>query len=191
MTSSFTAHQRNARPQGSTLSPLVQLHDTEARWFAVYTMAKHEKIVARRLQQKQIACYLPLQQVTRFYTRKVKRLELPLIKGYIFVHITAKEYVPVLETPDVVNFVKFNKNLIAIPEAEIDLIKRVAGDKLEAGVEPLTLCEGDEVEIIGGQLTGVRGKLVSHANKHEVLLELTSIGLALRVQVKAHLLRKL
>ncbi len=191
MTSNSITCIGNTRPQRGVHTPLVQLHDTEARWFAVYTMAKHEKTVARRLQQKHITCYLPLQQVTRFYTRKIKHLELPLIKGYVFVHITAKEYISVLETPDVVNFVKFNKNLIAIPQAEIDLIKRVAGDKLEASIEPLSFFEGDEVEIIGGQLTGVRGKLVSHANKHEVLLELTSIGLALRVQVKTQLLRKL
>lgn len=178
--------QDQARPGN-----INQLDELNPRWFAVYTMAKREKIVARHLRQKGIECYLPLQQLTRYYTRKVKHVELPLIRGYVFVHITKDQYVPVLETPDVVNFVKFNKNLIAIPEREIDIIRRVVGDKMEAFAEPLNLSAGDEVEIIGGQLTGIQGRMVQRENKNEVLLELTTIGLALRVTVKEEYLRKL
>lgn len=170
--------------------PVNQLDEQQARWFALYTMAKREKMVAKRLVQKSIQHYLPLLQLTRHYTRKIKRVELPLIRGYVFVCITKKEYVPVLETPDVVNFVKFNKNLIAIPEEEIDIIRRVVGDAVEAQAEPISFEPGDEVEIIGGQLTGIRGKLVSRENKREVLLELTTIGMALRVTVKEEYLRR-
>lgn len=178
-------------PLSARPSHLNQLDEREPRWFAVYTMAKREKMVTRHLRQKGIECYLPLQQLTRYYTRKVKHVELPLIRGYVFVHITKDEYVPVLETPDVVNFVKFNKNLIAIPEREIDIIRRVVGDKMEAFAEPLSLSAGDVVEIIGGQLTGIQGRMVQRENKNEILLELTTIGLALRVTVKEEYLRKL
>ena len=191
MTKTLTTREDQIKQEPKWSSPVIQLDDVEPRWFAVYTMAKREKMVAKRLEQKGIECYLPIQHVTRYYTRKVKHLELPLIRGYVFTRITKKQYVPVLETPDVVNYVKFNKNLIAIPDTEIDIIRRVVGDKLDAHVEPLSLCIGDEVEIIGGQLTGVRGKMLARENKHEILLELTTIGLALRVGVKEEYLRKL
>jgi len=59
----------------------------------------------------------------------------------------------------------------------------VAGDQLETSVSPLSIEIGDEVEIIGGQMTGIRGKLIARENKRELVLELTSIGLALRVSV--------
>ena len=72
------------------------LDTSEARWFAVYARYKREKVVAQRLQEKGIECYLPLQRLTRYYTRKVKQVELPLISGYLFTKITKKEYVPVL-----------------------------------------------------------------------------------------------
>lgn len=186
----MAGNTRERQKAEHTNTPVNQLDAEEARWFAVYTMAKREKMAARRLGEKGIQCYLPLQRVTRYYTRKVKHVELPLINGYIFTRITKKEYVPVLETPDVVNFVKFNKHLIAIPEAEIDIIRRVVGDQLEAQVEAISFAVGDEVEIIGGQLTGVRGKLLARENKKEVLLELTTIGLALRVKVREEWLRR-
>jgi transcription antitermination factor NusG len=172
-------------------SPLAQLHAVEKRWFAIYTMSKCEKAVARRLSQKGIEAYLPLQHVTRHYTRKVKHLELPLIRGYVFTHINKQDYVGVLDTPDVVNFVKFSKQLVAIPEAEIDILRRVAGDQLETTVSPLSIEIGDEVEIIGGHMTGIRGKLIARENKRELVLELTSIGLALRVSVPEAWIRPL
>ena len=85
------------------------LHETEPRWFAVYTRYKREKLVAQQLRDKGIEVYLPLQHFTRRYTRKIKKVEMPLISCYVFARITKKEYVPVLETPDVVQFVRFAK----------------------------------------------------------------------------------
>lgn len=63
------------------------LHPIESRWFAVYTRSKSEKVVKRLLDQKNIENYLPLQKVTRRYTRKIKSYEIPLISCYIFVKI--------------------------------------------------------------------------------------------------------
>ncbi|MEZ5039016.1 MAG: UpxY family transcription antiterminator [Saprospiraceae bacterium] len=168
------------------------LHEREARWFAVYTRYKREKQVVKRLEEKGITTYLPLQRVKRYYTRKVKQVELPLISCYLFTKITKPEYIPVLDTPDVVKFVRFSKNLISIPEREIQLIQRVVGEEIEVEMEPSThMRAGDEVEIIGGQLTGLKGKLVSQEGKKNFLIELESLGYAMRMQVDPQYLRKI
>ena len=85
------------------------LDTEEKRWFAVYTRYKREKIVVQRLREKRIEAYVPLQELTRYYTRKIKKVQLPLISCYVFVKITKEQYVPVLETQDIVSFIKFNK----------------------------------------------------------------------------------
>lgn len=167
-----------------------QLDEQEARWFAVYTAYKREKIIRKRLTDRGIESYLPLLEYTRHYERKVRTVELPLISGYIFVKITKKDYVPVLETPDVVNFVKFARNLIAIPEAEIRLIQRIVGEAADVEVSADAFCEGDEVEIIGGKLTGLRGKLLSGNENKNLLIELTHTGLSLRLHIPPGLLQK-
>ena len=100
-------------PQREQNETINQLCDTEPRWFAVYTRYKREKLVLKELQRRGINAYLPLQTVTRYYTRKVKTVHLPLISCYIFVQITRPEYVPVLEVPDVLNFVRFRKDLLS------------------------------------------------------------------------------
>ncbi|RMG76207.1 MAG: UpxY family transcription antiterminator [Bacteroidetes bacterium] len=175
----------------STLTDYVnQLDVEEPRWFAVYTNYKREKLVHKLLDQKGIQNYLPLQKVTRRYARKIKTLELPLISCYIFVKIRKEEYVPVLETEHVLKFIRFSKNLIAIPESEIDIIRKVVGEGIEVEVEQTNRFEkGDEVEVVGGSLTGLRGKLIAAHGRKQFLVELDSMGYTLRMSIDGQLLQ--
>ena len=166
------------------------LHATEARWFAVYTSYKREKIAFKDLTANGIEAYLPLQNYTRRYVRKVKEVELPLISHYVFVKIMKSEYVKVLQSPYVVKFVKFSNNLISIPENEIELIKRIIGEGYAVEVNVDDFNTGDEVEVIGGKLTGLQGVLLEKENSHFLSVELKSIGLALKVSIAPNLLRK-
>lgn len=167
------------------------LDEHEPRWFSIYTRYKREKLVAQRLRQKGIEVYLPLQKFTRRYVRKIKHVELPLINCYLFTKITKKEYVPVLETQDVVKFIRFSKNLISIPEAEIQIIQRVVGESIEIEVSPSEYLPGDHVEIIAGELTGLRGKLLKKESGKNFLIELESLGYQLRMQVDPSLLHRI
>ncbi len=168
----------------------IGLDEQEQRWFAVYTKFKREKIVLRQLTERGIEAYLPLQSYTRRYTRKIKQVELPLISCYIFTKINKQHYIPVLETPDVVNFVKPAKELIAIPDSEMLLMKRVVGEGMELEVEPSSYQIGDEVEIIGGNLTGIKGWLVETKTGKNFIIELDNLGYSLRMAVDPAMLRK-
>jgi len=167
-----------------------QLCSQEARWFAVYTMYKREKIVRKELERKGIQSYLPLQTVTRYYTRKVKTVHLPLISCYLFVKITKPEYVPVLEVPGVLKFIRFKKDLISIPQREIDILRMVCGEEVEVEVTDEPLTAGDHVEIIGGRLTGLKGILGERAGKNRFYVNLDSIGIQLAMSVPEEVLRK-
>ena len=168
------------------------LDEIQPRWFAVYTRYKREKLVQQRLLDKGIQAYLPLRRVTRRYERKVKAVELPLISCYVFTRIVRKNYVPVLDTPDVLQFVKFSQNLIAIPEREMLLMQRITGEGIEVEVEENSrgLQIGDEVEITGGNLAGIRGILLEKERKNNFLVELKTIGYTLRMSVEPALLGK-
>jgi transcriptional antiterminator RfaH len=161
------------------------------KWFAIYTHYKREKIAAKELTKVGIQVYIPLQNVTRRYVRKVKKVELPLINHYVFVKITKQEYVRVLQCPYVLNFVKFSKNLISIPEEEIDLIRRILGEVETVQLENTIFQKGDEVEVIGGNLTGLKGILIQKENTQYLNVRLTNIGISLNVSIGTHLVRKI
>lgn len=166
------------------------LDKKEARWFAVYTQYKREKIVYKTLTEQGIQAYLPLRKFTRHYTRKTRIVELPLINCYIFVKITKAEYIKVLQTEYVFGFVKFSKNLISIPEIEMDIMRRVIGEGslLDAQKDVYTI--GDKVEVIGGELTGLKGVLVEVDGQKRMIIELESLGYYLHLQVAPELLQR-
>jgi transcription antitermination factor NusG len=168
------------------------LDEMHPRWFAVSTRFKREKVVHKRLQDKGIETYLPLQRYARQYDRRVRTVEIPLIGNYIFTKITKKQYVPVLSTADVVHFVKCSQTLIAIPEREILVLKRIAGEMFDVEIEPRReYTVGDRVEVVGGSLTGLQGILVEKDRKKNFLIELESIGYTLRMEVDPAFLQKI
>jgi transcription antitermination factor NusG len=164
----------------------------EERWFAVHTMYKREKLVQKQLLERGINAYVPIQKLTRYYTRKIKHVELPLINCYVFVKITKKHYVPVLEVPDVYNYLRIGKELAAIPEKEIEILRRISGETTDLSNlevrQGLCLEPGDTVEIINGRLMGIQGKLVEERGSKTVVIELDNLGYSLRMQINpAHL----
>lgn len=168
-----------------------QLDEQEHRWFAVYTRFKSEKSAQKLLARKGINAYCPLQRIVRRYNRSIRQVEKPLISCYIFVKIKKAEYVEVLETENVVGFVKFSRNLIAIPEVEIDLLRRIT---LEEGLEleavKGALEEGDPVEITAGNLFGMKGKIVKSDGKNKFQVELETLGYSLLITIDAAFLEK-
>lgn len=162
----------------------------EKKWFAVYTKYKCEKYVVDHLVKKGVEAYLPLLKVTKQYTRKIKTYHTPLINCYAFVKITRDEYVKVLETEYVFKLLKQRNDLLSIPEEEIILLKKIVGEYAEdVSIYDGDLLPGQEVEVISGSLTGLKGQLVSKKNKSEFLVELDHIGVKLKISINSGLLR--
>lgn len=160
------------------------------KWFAVYTKYKREKVIKKELDRQDIKVYLPIQKITRIYASKRKMVELPLISCYIFVKITKSEYLRVLQAEGVVNFVRIAKNLISIPEREIEIMKQIVGEGIPVTAEPSRLQKGDAVEIVGGNLTGLKGVLVDNHGDKEVVINLESMGYSLRMTLDSKFLQK-
>lgn len=160
-------------------------------WFAIKTKYKTEKYVVDQLKRKGIEAYVPLIQVTKRYDRKIKKLDLPLIHCYAFVHIELAEKIKVLQTEHVFSFVGQGGKMESIPEEEINLLKRIVGEYEGAiNASSLDWQPGTPVEIVSGSLTGISGKLVSKSGKNNFIVELSSIGVQLHMEIDKKLLRK-
>jgi len=168
-----------------------RLHSQEARWFVIYTKYKTEKYVVDKLQRKGINAYVPLLHYTKRWTRKIKYYEVPLINCYVFVRIVKEEYVRVLETEYVSGFLKNRGNLNEVREEEIDILRKIVGEKKAIVGEAITFERGKDVEIVSGNLTGMKGKLVERQGKKEFLVELDSVGWQFRMVVDGGSLREL
>lgn len=166
-----------------------QVSATEPRWFAIYTRFKCEKFVADLLHKKSIDAYVPLVNRTKRYERKIKHYQVPLINCYVFVCITQKDYLQVLETEYVLKFLRQGKDLLAIPFQEIQTLKRIAGDVAEIEASSVQdFIPGEQVEVISGTLTGLQGKVISKSGKKSFVVELENIGFQLRINIDLNLI---
>jgi transcription antitermination factor NusG len=163
---------------------------THKAWYVIYSGFKKEKVVCTFLNKKDIRAYVPLMKKTRVYTRKVKRYEVPLISCYVFVYINPGQCTQVLETEFVYGFVKCGKVLTPIPQKEIDLLRQIAGDASIEEIIPLhDVSPGRRVELVAGTLTGIQGKVVEKTGKSSCLIELETLGYAVRIRVDVNQLR--
>lgn len=168
------------------------LDEQTKKWFAIRVRPKCEKVVKAALEKKEIESYVPLQKKTRYYTRKVKKVELPLIKGYVLGYLILDDYVKVLETEHIIGFVRSDQAPSPIPEAEIELLRRVEGSSLN--VESISLEElqmGAHIEIIGGELTGMFGRVCEVKGREFVSIELVHLDSAIMLDIDKKYLRLL
>ena len=85
-------------------------------------------------------------------------------------------------------FLKFKQDIIAIPDHEIEWLQRITGENMDFNLESRPYRAGDEVKVVYGNLTGLKGKLIKSLGKNELLVELDHIGIGLRIQIDpAHL----
>lgn len=151
-------------------APTVQddLDAVEPRWFAVKVGHRKEKVVAKQLAIAGVEYFLPLRDRPFKYKSKTGVRQIPLLGGYIFVRIVARDAIHVHRINHVFGFVKLGRERRCIKEPEIELLRRLsANDSLEWVVEEklATLEPGTLVEICRGPLAGVRGHYVAAKSK--------------------------
>jgi transcription antitermination factor NusG len=135
------------------------------KWLAVYTKPRWEKKVAQLLTKKGIESYCPLNKVRRKWSDRVKLVEEPLFKSYVFVRIADEGRTDVRMTDGVINFVYWDGKPAIVKDKEIQLIQRFLDDHENVQLVRLELQPGQQVRIIAGPLMDRDGKVLEVKNK--------------------------
>lgn len=153
------------------------------QWFAIRTKYRGEKYVQKLLQKKGIEVYLPMKCYTRHYTSKIKHHQVPLLPCFIFVHVTKKEYIPVLDTPYVAGFVRIGRDILPVKEVEMEILRRIEGSGMDFIVteEPFSL--GEQVYINQGPLYGLKGVITRVHSKEKFRVSLETLPFSLIVEI--------
>ena len=149
-------------------------------WFALYTTSRHEKHVAKLLDERQIENFLPLYQADRQWEKRSKvTLDLPLFPNYLFVR--AGQKASLLSVPGVVSIVGSGREPWPLPDHEIEAF-RSAVDVCK--LEPHSLfAVGERVRIINGALAGMQGVLVRKKSNLRVVLTVEAIRSSVSAEV--------
>lgn len=154
------------------------MKDSNKHWYAVYTKPRWEKKIAKKLEEKGIENYCPLNKVTRQWSDRKKVVLEPVFKGYIFVRVEEKEKWDIKKVDGILNYVYWNGKPATIREAEIDTIRKFLDEFSDVQVEEYKFEPNKKVRIKQGLLMNHEGMLLEIiGNKAKVKIE--SMGLQL------------
>lgn len=157
---------------------------SEAHWVAVYTVARHEKVIARQFEERNIETFLPLYRSVHRWKDRKKEVELALFPSYVFVKISKDRKLQVLQVPGVVNIVSFNGEPAALPEQEINALRNGVDNQLYA--EPCQyLRVGKRVRVVRGPMVGAEGILSRKKDRYRVVISVDVLMRSVAVEVDA------
>jgi transcriptional antiterminator RfaH len=155
--------------------------DQNYKWFPVYTRSRAEKKAYDELLRKGIKAYLPLKKTLKQWSDRKKIIEEPLIKSYLFVHISTKEHSEVLMTNGISRFLYFSGIIASMPDQQIDQLKLLLATDEELEVFDHEIKPGQKVLIKAGPFKDMIAEMVSVHNKQRIILRLDNIGYSIEI----------
>lgn len=158
--------------------------DKDKKWFAVYTKPRWEKKIHRLFNETGVESYCPLNKVHRKWSDRIKLVEEPLFKSYLFVCISEAEHATVRMVNGVVNFVYWLGKPAIIHNRDIDRIKRFLNNYQDVEAMPLRIEADTRVIIKSGLLMDKEARVIN-AGKKKIEVEIESMGYKLIAYVDA------
>ena len=128
------------------------------KWLAIYTRPRWEKKVNQLLQEKGFESYCPLNKVKRKWSDRIKVVEEPLFKSYVFVKLSEEERSAVRLTPGAINYVYWNGKPAVIKEKEISAIKRFLNEYENVEARAMEVKVNQRVRVTNGTFMDQEGK---------------------------------
>jgi transcription antitermination factor NusG len=148
------------------------------KWYALYTRPRWEKKVNHLLTAKGVETYCPLNKVRRKWSDRMKTVEEPLFKSYVFVRIADEEQSKVRMTQGVMNFVYWQGRPAVVKDKEIEIIRKFLNEYESVLAVPINLRPQTKVRIQQGLFMDKEATILKvHKNKVQVVIE--SIGYSL------------
>lgn len=134
----------------------TESNTSERHWFALYTKPRHEFKVALKLQGISVEYYLPTLTVTKKWSDRRKKVEVPLFNGYIFIHSSEKERLLSVQQDGVVRTIMFSGKPSIIPDVQIESLRKLLTETPDVFViDKIEI--GSQIKIVNGPFEGVEG----------------------------------
>lgn len=164
--------------------------EIKKKWFVVYTRPRWEKKVARILEEEGIDHYCPLHKVSRQWSDRIKVIEEPLFKGYVFVYVYETEKLAIKKVNGILNFVNWLGKPAMVQEVEILNIKRFLNDFEEVAILTDEIKKQDLVKVEAGIMMNYFGTVLEVRGNYAVL-NIESMGLSLQATFNTKKLKKI
>jgi transcription termination/antitermination protein NusG len=160
----------------------LQVGSPVLRWYAAYVCPRHERHVARQLEERRLNSFVPVYRSVRRWKDRRKELDLVLFPGYVFVHLDLKDRLRVLQLPGVVRFVSFQGTPAPLRDCEIDVLNQSLSGGLRVEPHPY-LKVGRRVRVKHGPLAGAEGILTRRKERFRLVISVDLIMRSVAIEV--------
>ena len=139
---------------------LLDPEQCEKEWYALYVQVNHEKEVVKRLEQKEVSCFLPLMESWSKRLDRRKKVHLPLFPGYVFVNVHLDSYanLNIVKTPGALNLLRNSEGPLSIPSYQVENLQTIINSTQPLKIHTY-LKEGEWIRVARGPLAGCIGIL--------------------------------
>ena len=155
-----------------------------APWYAVHTRYQHEHLVDMQLARKGFDTFFPTSDKLRQWSDRKKKISHALFPGYLFIAGIENRRLHILGTPGVSGIVSVGGTPAAIPDEEIEAIRRAISSAYRVESHPF-LTRGDQVCVSEGPLAGVTGILERTNKTSRLVLSVELLGRSVAVEIDA------
>jgi transcriptional antiterminator NusG len=160
--------------------------ENQLHWYAVHARSRHEEVVSEGLRRKIIEVFLPKVQVMSRRKDRRKRILIPLLPGYVFVHtdMNPYHYWDIIKTYGVVRIIGIEGKPVPIKDEEIVQLQILNGTDRTVRNQAY-IKQGDKIMIMEGALKGLTGFYIRHTGKSDkvvVSIELLQRSLAVEIE---------
>lgn len=175
------------RLESTSQLPPLGFPQEETNWYAVHTMARHEKRVAAQFEEQGVCTFLPLLNQVHNWSDRRSKVEVPMFSCYTFVRMVQAidERLKVLRTPGVLGFVGSGRQGTPIPDDQIESLRTAIREKIPCAVHPF-INAGQRVRIRGGSLDGVEGILVRQGGDQSVVVSVELLQRSVSIRVDGY-----
>jgi transcription antitermination factor NusG len=152
-------------------------------WFVLYTQPRNEKKVAERLEKLGIKAYCPMTIQVRQWSDRKKKVEVPLLNSYVFVHLAEANRNLVFEVPGIVRYLFWLGEPAVVRDEEIKTLQNWLAHDFSK-IEVSSLKPGDTITIKEGAFKNQKA-IIKTISKHKMQLVLTSLGLLVTLTTSA------
>jgi len=153
-------------------------------WYCLKVKPRNEIKVNTIIQNKKIETYLPLVTTIKYYSDRKKKIQVPLIPGYLFVYGDEEERkLAITMTPGAIHYLKFKGRYAEVKPEEIENIKIMLREPEKVKIEKDAIKKGDAVKIKSGIFSGLTGEIQEVRGNFKLLVRIEEIGIAMSVEV--------
>lgn len=164
------------------MSNIMRSDSDNKPWFALRVKPNHEKSVSSLMEHQGFEEFLPICRVRRRWGQRWQNVDTPLFPGYVFSRFERHDWTCIINTPGVIDAVRFGSALAPVDPDEIQALQLVQRAKTD--MQPSAYLQpGQSFRVTAGPLAGVKGTLIETKGVTRLLLSVTILQRSVLVEI--------